>query len=68
MVEQGERILAPEERGELSLIHATPAKLEIIDTRKVSDNSWGHLAVSGDQVFVRELKALAAYQWNELKK
>lgn len=68
MVAQGDRILALDERGELRLIHANPAKLEILDTRKVSDNSWGHLAVSGDQVFVRELKALAAYQWNELKK
>ena len=36
----------------------------MLDKRKISeDETWAHLAVAGDQVFVRELKALAVYQW-----
>ena len=32
--------------------------------RQISkQETWGHLAVTGDQVFIRELKAIAAYRW-----
>ena len=64
LVAQHDRILALDQRGELMLIHATPEKFDLLDSRKVSEQeTWGHLAVSGDQVFVRELKGISAYRW-----
>lgn len=64
LVANGDRILALDERGELLLIQANPEKFEPLDTRKISDDqTWAHLAVCGDQLFVRELHALAAYRW-----
>jgi hypothetical protein len=64
MVVHGDRILALDERGELLLIRANPEKFELLDTRQLSeDSAWAHLAVCGDEVFVRELGALVAYRW-----
>jgi outer membrane protein assembly factor BamB len=64
MVAQGDRILALDERGELLLIRANPEKFELLDARKISDDStWAHLAVCGDEVFIRELGAMAVYRW-----
>ena len=64
LVAQQDRILALDQRGELLLIHATPDKFDLLDSRKVSEQeTWGHLAVSGDRVFVRELSGLSAYVW-----
>ena len=65
LVAQGGRILGLDERGILYLVKASPAGLELLDSRKVADgNTWGHLAVSGRNLFIRELKALAAYRWS----
>jgi len=65
LVAQHDRILALDQRGELLLIRATPEKFDLLDSRKISEQeTWGHLAVSGDQVFVRELKQISAYRWN----
>ena len=36
--------------------------LAVFDSRKVAEDSWAHLAVSGDEIFVRELEAIAAYR------
>jgi outer membrane protein assembly factor BamB len=64
MVVLGDRILALDQRGERSLFRATPEKFDVIDTRKVSEaETWAHVAVCGGQIFVRELNALAAYDW-----
>jgi outer membrane protein assembly factor BamB len=64
MTWQGDKILALDEDGSLHLVRATPERFELLDSRQVSRaESWGHLAVSADQVFVRELKAVAAYRW-----
>ena len=64
MVAQGDRILALDERGELLLIRANPGKFELLDSRKISEAStWAHLAVCGDEVFIRELNAIAVYCW-----
>jgi outer membrane protein assembly factor BamB len=68
LVARGDRILALDQRGELLLIRATPEKFDLLDSRKVSDQeTWGHLAVCGDQVFVRELHGISAYRWRQLK-
>lgn len=64
LVAQGDRILALDQQGVLLLIKANPEKFELLDSRKVSDaDTWAHLAISGDEIFVRELEALAAYRW-----
>jgi outer membrane protein assembly factor BamB len=69
MAAQGDKILALDERGILYFIQANPEKFELIDQLKVSTQpSWGHLAISGNEVFIRELNAVAAYRWTDGKK
>lgn len=64
LVAQGDRILALDQRGQLFLFRANQKKFDQLDQRKLTDaETWAHLAVAGDQLFVRELNALAAYQW-----
>jgi len=64
MIARGDKILALDERGELLLLRANPERLEILDRREVSEApTWAHLAVSGDDVVIRELHAVAAYRW-----
>lgn len=64
LVANNDRILALDERGDLLLINATPEKFDLLESRHISDEpTWAHLAVSDDQIFVRELKALTCYQW-----
>lgn len=69
MVASGDRILALDQTGSLFLIKANPKQFELLDTRKISKaDTWAHLAVCGDELFVRELNALAVYAWQMPKK
>ena len=63
MVTSGDRILALDERGDLLMIKANAEKLEVMDQRKIGDNTWAHLAPAGKELFVRELESLVAYRW-----
>ncbi|WP_166831784.1 PQQ-binding-like beta-propeller repeat protein [Thalassoroseus pseudoceratinae] len=64
LVAQKDRILALDQRGALLLLKATPEKFELLDERTVSeDDTWAHIAVSGNDVFIRELNALTAWSW-----
>jgi len=64
LVTRGDRILALDERGELLLFRANPAKFDLVDRRKVSDqDSWAHLALADTQVFIRDLDGLSAWTW-----
>ena len=45
------------------LINANPTEFEVVSEVRVSDDSWAHLAIRGDQVFIRELNAITAYKW-----
>ncbi len=64
LVYQGDRILALDQNGTLYLIRANPEKLEILDQKKLTkEECWAHLAVDGRTLYVRELKALVAYEW-----
>ena len=68
LVTQGDRILALDQRGELILLRANPERCEILDRRKVSEEeSWAHLAMADDQIFIRDLKGLACWKWNKPK-
>lgn len=69
LVAQGDRILALDQRGVLLLIKANPKEFELIDEMNISDaDTWAHLAVSGDELFIRELNGLAVYRWQAPKK
>jgi outer membrane protein assembly factor BamB len=64
LVANGRRILALDERGELLLLAANPAKFELLDRRKLSEaDTWAHLGVSGAELLVREREALAVWRW-----
>jgi outer membrane protein assembly factor BamB len=64
LVAQGDRILALDQRGILFLLKAGTDKFEQLAQRKLTDaETWAHLAVAGDELFVRELNGLAAYRW-----
>lgn len=64
LVVQRDRILALDETGDLRLIRATPEKFDLLDEVHLTDEStWAHLAVAGQEIFVRDLKGLTAYQW-----
>ncbi len=69
LVAQGDRILALDERGVLLLLRANPKAFELLDQQKISSaETWAHLAVAGQELYVRELNALAAYRWKSPEK
>lgn len=64
MVVNGDRILSLDDGGELRLIAASPTEYSELSKRKVSEQpAWAHLAISGNQLFVRSLDSIAAWQW-----
>lgn len=65
LVAQGDRVLALDERGWLFLLQANRDRMVIADRIRISEaEAWAHLAVSGDELFVRELNGLTAYRWS----
>ncbi|MGL4463747.1 MAG: PQQ-binding-like beta-propeller repeat protein [Planctomycetia bacterium] len=65
MVARGDRLLALDETGVLRLIRATPEKYDPLDERKVAESeSWAHLAVAGDELFLRDLNGATAVRWS----
>ncbi len=69
IVAQGDRILALDERGALHLLKANHQTFDLLDSRKVAEaETWAHLAVAGDQVFIRELNALSVFKWSSVSK
>ena len=64
MVTDGRRILGLDQEGVLYLMEADPEKLKIVGSQKISDTeTWAHVALAGDQVFIRELNGLACWKW-----
>ena len=64
MIANGDKILALDQKGELLLIAANPTEFQLLDSRKISsDETWAHLAIVGDTILIRELKAVVAYRW-----
>ncbi len=62
---QGDRILALSNEGELLLIRMNPERLDILERRTIADvETWGHLALAGGDMYVREQNAIQAYEWN----
>ena len=68
MVANGDKILALDNKGILYLMEANPKEFKIIDERKISEQeTWGHLAVVGNELFIREQKGLSAWEWKSAK-
>ena len=66
MATRGDRIMALDQKGVLYLLAANPKKFELLDQRKVGEaETWGHLAVCGDEVYVRDMKGITAYRWSK---
>lgn len=64
LVATGNKILALVSDGRLLLLEANPQAFSLLGEAKLTDQeTWAHLAVSGDELYVRELQALAAYRW-----
>ncbi|WDI44612.1 PQQ-binding-like beta-propeller repeat protein [Bremerella sp. P1] len=64
LIAQQDRILALDERGSLLLLKANPEEFELLEERKVSeDEAWAHIAVSGEDVIIRELNAVSLFHW-----
>ena len=64
MVWRKDRILALTNDGKLLLIHADPDRFVLVDSRNISTaETWGHLAVAGQHIYIRERNAIAAYRW-----
>ena len=61
-----DRFLALRSDGQIMMIKANPEEFEIISTKKLTDQeTWAHLAACGPDLVVRELNALALFQWQE---
>jgi hypothetical protein len=64
MVWRKDRILALTNDGRLLLIHADPDRFVLADSRTVSvEETWGHIAIAGKDIYIRERNAIAAYRW-----
>jgi len=65
IVRNGGRALALDQKGELLLLDLNPSEFRLIGRAEVSAKSptWAHLAVSGDEIYVRSLKDLKAFRW-----
>ena len=64
MVVNGKHILALDSRGYLLLIEASPEGFSTAGKIEVSGRpTWAHLVVCGDEVYIRDLKGLTAYNW-----
>lgn len=63
MVVNGSSALALDQKGELLLLDLNNEQYSEVDRLKVSDEeAWAHLAVSGNQIFVRDLRGLSIWQ------
>ncbi len=65
LVANGDKILALDNRGMLFLLKASTKDFALIDKRKVADSeTWAHLAVCGDEIFIRDSTGLTAWRWS----
>jgi len=65
LVTDGKRVLALDQRGILILFRASPEEYEELGRKKVASDSWAHLAVSGNEFYVRDLNELIKIQWGK---
>lgn len=60
----GDRMLALDQRGKLHLVQANTEEFELKSSATVSQSeTWAHLAVVSDELFIRELNAMTVWKW-----
>ena len=65
LIVQDDRILALADTGKLYLLEATPDEFRILGQATVSEEpTWAHLAMVGNELFLRELTGLRALRWS----
>ena len=60
-----DKILALDQNGTLMLLKTNADEFELLDKREVGSDTWAHLALQGNQVFIRGLNELSMYEWVE---
>ncbi|MFO0849216.1 MAG: PQQ-binding-like beta-propeller repeat protein [Gemmataceae bacterium] len=66
LVANGDKLLGLDNRGVLYLLRANPNEFDLLAEKKVADaESWAHLAVCGDTLFIRDLTGLTALRWGK---
>jgi outer membrane protein assembly factor BamB len=64
LVAQGSKMLALDMNGKLYFINANAKQFEKIDEMEVAKSeTWAHLAVAGDELFIRDLDGVTAWKW-----
>ena len=64
MVTHGNHILALDQRGILLHIDANPKAFKLLSQVTLdTPPTWAHLAVCGDELFIRHLKGINVYTW-----
>jgi outer membrane protein assembly factor BamB len=63
MVANGDKLLVLDQNGELLLIEASPDEFKLVDRCQVADDAWAHLAVAGNELFIRDLAATKRFVW-----
>lgn len=64
LVANKDKILALDATGKLFLLKANPKEFEKLDeTQLTKSETWAHLGVAGDKIFVRSLDELIVYEW-----
>ncbi|MEK0450800.1 MAG: hypothetical protein RL088_3068 [Verrucomicrobiota bacterium] len=64
MATNGRRLLGLDTKGNLTLFAADADKFTRLGTKKIADGeTWAHVAVCGDEIFIRELEGLALWRW-----
>ncbi len=63
LVRNRDVMLVLDESGELMSVKLNRNELEILDRRKVANDSWAYLAVVENGLIIRDLNALKLYRW-----
>jgi outer membrane protein assembly factor BamB len=65
IVANKDKLLGLDQRGILYLLRANPSEYEPLAKRKVSESeTWAHVAVCGEEIFIRDLSGLTAWRWS----
>lgn len=64
LVANGDKILALDNRGILFLLKANAKEFDLLDKRKLTESdTWAHLTVCGDEIYIRDISGLTAWKW-----
>ena len=68
MISDGKKILGLDQKGVLYLVDGTPDSFQVLSQKKVSNSeTWAHLAISGEYLYVRSLDKLICFSITQAK-